>query len=52
MIFSPMFGPAVEFHVDPRLAVGFNTRFGPVFSTSGGASDFGFLVQVLLAYKM
>jgi len=52
MVFAPMFGPAVEFHVDPRLAVGFNTRFGPVFETRGGASDFGFLVQVLLAYKM
>lgn len=48
---SPMFGPAIEFHVDPRLAVGINTRFGPVINTSGG-SEFGFVTQVLLAYRM
>ena len=48
---SPMFGPAIEFHVDPRLAVGINTRFGPVINTSGG-SEFGFITQLLLAYRM
>src|SRR5919201_1280685 len=26
---APMFGPAVEFRLDPRLTVGINTRFGP-----------------------
>ncbi len=50
-IFAPTFGPAVEFHVDPRLAVGLNTRFGPVISSSGG-SEFGFVTQLLLAYRM
>jgi hypothetical protein len=50
-LISPMFGPALEFHVDPRLAVGVNTRFGPVINTRGG-SEFGFVMQVLLAYRM
>ncbi len=48
---SPMFGPAVEYRVDPRLTVGVNSRFGPVIDTAGG-STFGFLMQVLLAYRM
>jgi len=51
-VISPMFGPAVEFHVDPRLAVGINTRFGPVIFTNGGGTDFGFVTQLLLAYRM
>jgi hypothetical protein len=51
-VISPIFGPAVEFHVDPRLAVGINTRFGPVIYTNGGATDFGFVTQLLLAYRM
>jgi hypothetical protein len=50
-LIAPMFGPAIEYHVDPRLAVGVNTRFGPVINTSGG-SEFGFVMQVLLAYRM
>jgi len=50
-LISPLFGPAVEYHVDPLLTVGLNTRFGPVIDTSGGSS-FGFVTQVLLAYKM
>ncbi|MGZ6124518.1 MAG: hypothetical protein ACXWLR_06135 [Myxococcales bacterium] len=50
-LIAPMFGPAIEYHVDPQLAVGINTRFGPVINTSGG-SEFGFVMQLLLAYKM
>jgi len=49
---APTFGPAVEFHVDPRLTAGLNTRFGPVISTAGGGSQFGFVTQLLLAYRM
>jgi len=52
LLISPQFGPAVEFHIDPRLTAGLNTRFGPVFSTAGGGSQFGFVTQLLLAYKM
>jgi hypothetical protein len=42
----------VEFHVDPRLAVGINTRFGPVIPTNGGGAEFGFVTQLMLAYRM
>jgi len=52
MILGPMFGPAFEYHVDRQLAVGFNTRFGPMFDTSGGGNRFGFITQLLLAYRM
>jgi len=52
-VISPMFGPAAEFRIDPRLTVGINTRFGPViFTNNGGYSDFGFVTQLLLAYRM
>jgi hypothetical protein len=50
-LIAPMFGPAVEYHVDPRLAIGVNTRFGTVINTAGG-SAFGFVMQLLLAYRM
>ena len=49
--FSPFFGPALEFHVDPRLTAGINTRFGPVIPSTGGSS-FGFVTQLLLAYRI
>jgi hypothetical protein len=32
--------------------VGLNTRFGPIFSTNGGGSQFGMVMQVLAAYRM
>jgi len=50
---APTFGPAIEFRVDPRLTAGINTRFGPVVSSvSGFGSHFGFVTQLLLAYRM
>jgi hypothetical protein len=48
---GPMFGPAVEYHVDRQLTVGLNTRFGPIFNTSDG-SEFGFIMQALLAWRL
>lgn len=51
-VISPQFGPALEYRVDPRLTVGLNTRFGPVIYTQPGVSDFGFVMQVLAAYRM
>ena len=50
--FAPMFGPALEYYVDKRLAIGLDTRFGPVIFSGGGNSDFGFRTQVTVAYKM
>jgi hypothetical protein len=52
MFLGPMFGPAFEYHVDRQLAVGLNTRFGPIFNTRGGASEFGFVTQMVLAYRL
>jgi len=51
LLLGPMFGPAIEYHVDQKILVGFNTRFGPIFATSDG-NNFGFLMQLLLAYRM
>jgi hypothetical protein len=48
---GPLFGPAVEYHVDRQLTVGLNTRFGPMFETRDG-SRFGFITQVLLAWRL
>jgi hypothetical protein len=54
MLLGPMFGPALEYHPpgDRRMTVGFNTRFGPIFSTRGGGGQFGFVTQMLLAYRL
>jgi hypothetical protein len=52
MFLGPMFGPALEYHVDRQLTVGFNTRFGSIFSTKGGGGAFGFVTQMLLAYRL
>jgi len=46
------FGAGFEYLADPHLIVGLNTRFGPLFSTSGSGSEFSFLTQLLLAYRM
>jgi|SRR5438094_5266274 len=48
---GPLFGPAVEYHVDRQLTVGLNTRFGPMFEAKDG-SRFGFITQLLLAYRL
>jgi hypothetical protein len=54
MLLGPMFGPALEYHPpgDRRMTLGFNTRFGPIFSTRGGGGQFGFVTQMLLAYRL
>jgi hypothetical protein len=52
MILGPLFGPAIEYHVDRQLSVGLNTRFGPIFTTRGGGSEFGMIMQLLLAYRL
>jgi hypothetical protein len=49
---GPLFGPAFEYHVDRLLTVGLNTRFGPIFFTQAGTNRFGFVTQLLLAYRL
>jgi len=49
---GPLFGPAFEYHVDRELTLGLNTRFGPMIETSGGGSQFGFVTQLLIGYRL
>jgi hypothetical protein len=59
---GPQFGPTFEYHVDRELTVGLNTRFGPVIRTdipgtpsffgSQSGTDFGFLIQLVLGYRL
>jgi hypothetical protein len=48
---GPLFGPAIEYHVDRQLTVGLNSRFGPMFETKDG-SRFGFIMQAMLAWRL
>jgi len=59
ILFSPaqfvvgtQFGLGADYFVDRQLLVSLNTRFGPVFSSSGGGGQFGFVTQVGVGYKM
>src|SRR5258708_6655327 len=62
---APLFGPAFEYHIDRQLAIGLNTRFGPVINTatpgvpgfpgffsSPSSTNFGFVTQLLLSYRL
>jgi len=49
---GPLFGPAFEYHVDRELTIGLNTRFGPMIETAGGGTQFGFITQLLIAYRL
>jgi hypothetical protein len=46
------FGLGVEYLADRHLLLGLNTRFGPIFSSAGGSSLFGFVSQLVIAYRM
>jgi hypothetical protein len=62
LFIAPLFGPAIEFHPDRLLSIGLNTKFGPVFRTalpgvnvpgfSGSGTEFGFVTQAVLGYKL
>jgi hypothetical protein len=59
LLFSPAqfvigteFGFGIDYYLDPRLLVGFNTRIGPVFSSEWSGSRFGLVAQIGLAYRM
>jgi hypothetical protein len=59
-VFGPQVGPYVEYHLDPRLALGLNTRFGAAVDAyssfegrAGGTStDFAFVTQLFLGYRL
>ena len=58
--FGPLIGPYVEYHIDRDLAIGLDTRFGPVvdaysgndFYGGGTETRFGFRAQMILAYHL
>jgi hypothetical protein len=53
MEIAPLFGFGVEYLVDKNLQVGLNTRFGPQFYTySGGTTDFAFVSQIVVGYRL
>jgi hypothetical protein len=59
-LFGPQVGPYVEYHLNPHLAVGLNTRFGAAIDAyssyegrAGGTStDFAFVTQLFLGYRL
>lgn len=54
--FGPMAGPFFEYHIDPHIALGLDTRFGAniVAGDFPGSphSAFAFRAQMVLAYRM
>jgi hypothetical protein len=50
---GPQFGFSTEYSADRNLMVGLDVKFGPQFYTvSGSNSDFAFVAQVLIGYRM
>jgi len=50
---GPQFGFAAEYAVDRNLDVAFNVRFGPQFySLSGATTDFAYITQIVVGYRM
>jgi len=50
---GPQFGFGVEYAADRNLLVGLNGKFGPQFSTrSGAGTDFAFIAQIVIGYRM
>ena len=45
-------GVTLGYTVGPELTIGLNTRFGPMIETAGGNTRFGFVTQLLLAYRL
>jgi hypothetical protein len=46
-----LFGLSYEYHPDKHVLYGINTRFGPVFQSNGGNSQFGFVTQFVIGYR-
>ena len=52
VVIGTQFGIGFDWFVDPRLLVGLNTRFGPVFTTEANGSRFGLVTQIGIGYRM
>jgi hypothetical protein len=46
-----LFGLSYEYHPDRHVLYGIDTRFGPVFQSASGGSDFGFVTRLVVAYR-
>jgi hypothetical protein len=51
-VIGTQFGLGIDYYVDPRMLVGVNARFGPVFSSETGGSRLGFVTQIGIGYRM
>jgi len=55
-IFGPMVGPYVEYHLQPNVSLGLNTRFGAAIQAEnqpvGTFTDFAFVTQLFLGYRL
>ena len=49
-----LFGPGFEYHVDPRIALGLNTKFGPsiIAHDFGSGAAFGLIAQAYFGYRL
>jgi hypothetical protein len=58
--FGPALGPYFEYHIDPRMAFGINTRFGAAIDAysaegpipGGTATHFAFTTQLFFGYRL
>jgi hypothetical protein len=53
-VIAPLFGPAFEYHIDKRIGVGANFRFGPVITLvqSTSFTEFGLVAQGAFIYHL
>jgi hypothetical protein len=52
VVIGTQFGFGIDWLLDPRLLVGFNSRFGPIFFTDANTSRFGLVTQIGIGYRM
>jgi hypothetical protein len=58
-VFGPLVGPYVEYHVNPQVTLGLNTRFGAAIDAyssegpipGGTATNFAFTTQLVFGYR-
>jgi hypothetical protein len=49
---GPLFGADVDWALDRMMTVGLDTRFGPLFYSTGNTSDLSFRTQLVLNYRL
>ena len=54
-LFGPLIGPYIEYHIDPQLVIGLDTRFGAIIAAGSNiqtTTNFGFRTQVVFGYRL